>query len=139
MTHLPKRPSSAALLRGSLRTLSALLASALMSAGAQAADLAHGKRVFQSCSSCHVVDSEANRFGPSLKGVVGRKAGSEPDFRYSQAMKDAGAAGLVWDEASLGEFLSSPKRKVPGTSMRFFGLWTQSEIDDVIAYLKANP
>lgn len=86
-----------------------------------------------------MVDNEANRFGPTLKGVVGRRAGSVPDFKYSQAMKDAGAAGLVWDDAALAAFLSSPKRKVPGTSMRFFGLWTQSEIDDVIAYLKANP
>jgi len=139
VTRLPKRLSSTGLLRGSLKPLAALLASGLISTGAQAADLAHGKRVFQSCSSCHVIDSEANRFGPTLKGVVGRKAGSVPDFRYSQAMKDAGAAGLVWDDASLGAFLYSPKRKVPGTSMRFFGLWTQSEIDDVIAYLKANP
>jgi cytochrome c len=108
-------------------------------AQAQAADIAHGKRVFQSCSSCHAVDSDANRFGPTLKGVVGRTAGSVPTFRYSQAMKDAGANGLIWDEAALSEFLYSPKRKVPGTSMRFWGLWTQGEIDDVIAYLKSFP
>ncbi len=117
----------------------ALAASMLLTPQAQAADLAHGKRVFQSCSSCHAVDSDANRFGPTLKGVVGRTAGSVPTFRYSQAMKDAGANGLIWDEAALSEFLYSPKRKVPGTAMRFWGLWTQSEIDDVIAYLKSFP
>ena len=117
----------------------ALAASMLLTPQAQAADLAHGKRVFQSCSSCHAVDSDANRFGPTLKGVVGRTAGSVATFRYSQAMKDAGANGLIWDEAALAEFLYSPKRKVPGTAMRFWGLWTQSEIDDVIAYLKSFP
>ncbi len=111
----------------------------ILAPAAAAADLAHGKRVFQTCRSCHVVDSDANRFGPTLKGVVGRKAASIAGFSYSQAMTEAGAAGLVWDEAALSEFLYSPKRKVPGTAMRFWGLWSQSEIDDVIAYLKANP
>jgi cytochrome c len=126
--------------------LKAALAAAalfLMAAAADGADgtpdIAHGKRVFRTCISCHAADSDVNRFGPSLKGVVGRAAGSLPDYKYSQAMRDAGAAGLVWDQAALSEFLSSPKDKVPGTSMRFWGLWTQSEIDDVIAYLKANP
>ena len=112
---------------------------ACLYSAALAADPAHGRQVFQNCSSCHVVDSESARFGPSLKGVVGRKAAAVEGFNYSQAMKAASAAGLVWDEASLAQFLSSPKKKVPGTSMRFWGLWTQSEIDDVIAFLKANP
>lgn len=128
-------------MRGAYRQLAALASGILAchASAAFAADPAHGKRVFQNCSSCHVVDSDRARFGPTLKGVVGRKAAAVAGFNYSQAMKDAGAAGLVWDEASLAEFLSSPKKKVPGTSMRFWGLWTQSEIEDVIAYLKANP
>ncbi|WP_436799583.1 c-type cytochrome [Rhizobium oryzicola] len=98
-----------------------------------------GRRVFQTCASCHQATSETNGFGPYLKGVVGRRAGSAAGFNYSQAMRDAGTGGLIWDEKALAEFLSSPKKKVPGTSMRFFGLWFQSEIDDVIAYLKSNP
>ena len=126
-------------LRRTCRLSVVLAASMLLAPSAEAADLAHGKRVFQSCSSCHAVDSDTNRFGPTLKGVVGRPAGSVATFRYSQAMKDAGENGLVWDEAALSEFLYSPKRKVPGTAMRFWGLWSQSEIDDVIAYLKSFP
>jgi len=101
-------------------------------------DIAHGKRVFQVCASCHAADAETNRFGPYLKGVVGRAAGIVPDYRYSQAMRDAGANGLVWDEAALAAFLYSPKTKVPGTSMRFWGLWSQTEIRDVIAYLRST-
>ena len=108
------------------------------SSTAQAADAGNGKRVYQKCVACHVADRETNRFGPHLKGVVGRPAAQVPDYKYSQAMKDAGAAGLVWDDSALSAFLSSPKKKVPGTSMRFFGLWTQAEIDDVIAYLKTT-
>lgn len=102
-------------------------------------DIAHGKRVFQVCASCHAADSETNRFGPYLKGVVGRGAGVVPGYKYSQATRDAGANGLVWDEPALAEFLYSPKTKVPGTSMRFWGLWSQTEIRDVIAYLRTNP
>jgi cytochrome c len=106
---------------------------------ASSADLEHGARVFETCAACHAIDSDVNKMGPHLKGVVGRAAGSVPDFRYSQSMRKAGADGLVWDETALAEFLSSPKKKVPGTSMRFWGLWFQSEIDDVIAFMKANP
>lgn len=105
-----------------------------------AADLDKGRATFRSaCSSCHVADSDSNIFGPHLKGVVGRAAGSVPDYIYSPAMREAGEKGLVWDEATLAAFLSSPSKTVPGTRMRFFGFWFSSQIEDVIAYLKANP
>ncbi|MFK0332036.1 c-type cytochrome [Rhizobium sp. NPDC090275] len=111
----------------------------VMTSAASAEDLENGRRVFRLCVACHTVDSDRNGFGPHLKGVFGRAAGSLPDYRYSDAMKTAGAGGLVWDEAALSEFLSSPKKKVPGTKMSFGGLWTASEITDLIAYLRANP
>lgn len=104
-----------------------------------AADAERGRRVYRVCLPCHVPDADTNKLGPHLKGVFGRRAGTVEGFRYSQAMTDAGAAGFVWDENSLAEFLSSPKRKVLGTSMRFWGFWSQSEIDAVIVYLKTNP
>jgi len=111
----------------------------VMTSTASAEDLENGRRVFRLCVACHTVDSDRNGFGPHLKGVVGRAAGGLPDYRYSEAMKTADAGGLVWDEAALAEFLSSPKKKVPGTKMSFGGLWTTSEITDLIAYLRANP
>ena len=119
--------------------LAFVLALVAAASPADAQDIDHGKRVFQVCAPCHTADSDTNKFGPHLKGVVGRPAGSVEGYRYSQAMQDAGAQGLIWDELALSEFLSSPKSKVPGTSMRFWGLWTQSEIQDVIAYMRANP
>ncbi len=112
---------------------------AFTTAPAGAADAQKGRRTFQQCASCHAAESDSNGFGPHLKGVVGRKAGSVPGYAYSQAMQEAGAAGLVWDEAALSAFLASPAKKLPGTKMRFYGFWFQSQIDDVIAYLKANP
>lgn len=99
-----------------------------------------GERAFGKCSSCHNIDNPRTRLGPHLMGVVGRPAGTVPDYpNYSQAMKDAGAGGLVWNEEALRAFLASPKKKVPGTSMRFFGLWSETEIDNIIAYLKTKP
>lgn len=120
-------------------TMQAALLLLLAPTFASAADVEAGRQAYQKCASCHVIDREENGFGPHLKGVVGRRAASLEGYSYSQALSDAGSAGLVWDEQSLSEFLASPKAKVPGNKMRFFGFWFQSDIDDMIAYLKANP
>lgn len=102
-------------------------------------DIARGEVVFKKCVACHDVERARNKMGPHLNGLVGRMAGSVDGFKYSQAMRDAGAAGLVWDDAKLKEFIASPKNTVKGTSMRFFGLWSDSDIADVIAYIQSIP
>ena len=102
-------------------------------------DAAKGERSFSKCSACHSIDNPRTRLGPHLMGVVGRPAGSVADYNYSAAMKDAGANGMVWTEDNLRAFLYSPKKLVPGTSMRFFGLWSEEEINDLIAYMKTVP
>jgi cytochrome c len=104
-----------------------------------AEDLENGRQLFRNCVSCHNVDSDRNKFGPHLKGIVGRHAGAAADYQYSQAMQAAGAAGLVWDETTLAEFLADPQQKVPGTRMRFWGMKPGSDMDDLIGYLKAYP
>lgn len=108
----------------------ALLGAALANA-ASAADAAHGKELFATCAACHSEKPDA--IGPSLKGVYGRKSGSLPDFRYSNAML---RANLVWDDANLHAYLKDPQAKVRGNRMPFGGLANDSDIDDVIAYLK---
>jgi cytochrome c len=129
----------------SMTTLgSALLAAAFVAvlpAQAQEGDPAAGKKVFNKCMACHDAVTDKNKIGPSLLGVVGRKAGSLESFqdKYSQAMKDAGAGGLVWDEANIGEYLKDPKGKIPGNKMAFAGLKKDDEVANVIAYLKADP
>lgn len=100
-------------------------------------DAARGKQVFSICAPCHAIEQQSNRMGPHLVHIMGRPAGSIEDYKgYSQAMKDAGANGLVWSEDQLSQFLASPKKFLPGTSMRFFGFWTEDKVDDLIAYLK---
>ncbi|MBB3461170.1 cytochrome c family protein [Rhizobium sp. BK377] len=104
--------------------------------GAQEGDPTAGAAVFKKCATCHIVESDTNKVGPSLNGVLGRKAGTHPDFAYSASMKAAGDGGLVWDEATLRDYLHNPKVKVKGTKMAFVGLKDDQEITDLIAYLK---
>ncbi|MFB2552834.1 c-type cytochrome [Ensifer soli] len=123
--------------------LPAALCLAVLSAHAlparAAGDADRGKAVFAKCSACHSIDAPKNRVGPYLMGVVGRAAAQVADYRYSKAMIAAGEGGLVWDEATLTDYLAGPKAKVPGTKMSFSGLKTPEDIADVIAYLKAHP
>ena len=100
----------------------------------RAQDAAAGEKVFGVCKTCHQIGETAkNLVGPVLNGVVGRKAGSYPDYHYSDANK---GSGITWDEATLKEYLRDPKAKVPGTKMVFPGLKSDDDIANVIAYLK---
>jgi cytochrome c len=97
-------------------------------------DAAKGKMVFTRCASCHTL-TDQNRLGPHLSGVLGRKAGSVPGFRYSKAML---AFGKTWDEQTLDAYLAAPLKVVPGTSMAI-NLSNAQDRADVIAYLKTVP
>jgi len=95
-----------------------------------------GKRIFNKCKACHSFDK--NKVGPHLGGVVGRKAGSLSDFKYSKAMEEAGAGGLVWTEENLDKFLTKPRDFVKKTKMSFAGLKKESQRKAVIEYLKEH-
>ncbi len=98
---------------------------------AQAAtgDAARGKALYQACTSCHSIDE--NDIGPKHRGVVGRPAGSLPDYAYSPALK---ASGLVWSTDNLDRWLTNPQALVPGTKM-YFSLPDAQSRADLIAYL----
>jgi cytochrome c len=97
-------------------------------------DAAEGEKIFSlKCKVCHQIGEGAKNFvGPELNGIIGRKAGAVPDFNYSDANK---SSGITWDEASLNEYLTNPKAKIPGTKMIFAGLPKESDRDNIIAYL----
>jgi nitrite reductase (NO-forming) len=107
----------------------------LFAVNAEADDAtAAGEKVFRKCQACHSIDAGANKVGPSLAGVVGRKAGALPDYLYSSALQQS---EVVWDEASLDAFLAAPSKFVPGTKMTFVGLKQAEDRASVIAYMQA--
>jgi cytochrome c len=100
---------------------------------AQAADAAKGKKVFNKCKICHSLKKGKKKIGPSLHGVIGRKAGTVAKFKYSKAMKKS---AVVWDDKSLDAYLTKPKKFIPGTKMIFAGIKKKKDRDNLIAYLK---
>ena len=114
----------------------ALAAAPLAMPTALAADAAHGKALFEKCANCHAqsaADEGGADVGPDLKGVFGRKAATVEGYRYSLAMR---RSNIVWDEASLKEYINNPQQKVKGNRMPFTGYPAASDVDDIIEYLK---
>src|SRR5260370_39520067 len=78
----------------------------------QDGDVASGQLVFNNaCRTCHTISQDDNRLGPHLYKVIGRKAGSLPNYSYSSAMKNA---DFIWDEAKLNRFIANPDEMIPG-------------------------
>ncbi len=109
---------------------SAQPASATITPGA--GDPTAGRLVFRKCQVCHSLEPGKNILGPSLSGVMGRKAGSLPGYSYSPAMK---GADITWDAKTLDQYLADPAKVVPGNKMPFPGLKTDHDRADVIAYV----
>ena len=85
------------------------------------------------CRSCHTIREGDNRLGPNLFKIVGRKAGSLPDYNYSTAMK---GAGFDWDEEKLERFIANPDEVVPGNNMKpYGGLASGEDRKKIIAFL----
>ena len=120
-----------------IRIILAALGLIVLSTASYAQDVDNGAKVFKKCMACHAID-EKNKIGPSLKGIVGRKAATVEGFKYSDAMLAKAAEGVVWDEATLTAYLPDPKAFVPGTKMVFPGLKKPEEVVDLIAFLKTK-
>jgi cytochrome c len=95
---------------------------------------ADGQQAFNNaCRTCHIMRQGENRLGPNLHGIVGRKAGSLPDYAFSSAMKEA---GFVWDAEKLDRFIANPDEVVPGNNMKpYGGLPSSEERKKIIAFL----
>lgn len=101
-------------------------------------DAAEGEKVFNKCKACHVADTETNRVGPYLKGLIGRPVASVADYKYSEDMKAYAAAHPVWDDATFLAYIENPKAAVPKTKMSFPGLKKEDERANLLAYLKTK-
>jgi cytochrome c len=111
-----------------------IVAFALSTTFAAAQDLAAGETSFKKCLPCHAVgDGAANKVGPELNGLDGRKSGTAADYNYSDANK---GSGLTWDEATFKDYIKNPMAKIPGTKMAFPGIKNDTEVNNLWAYLK---
>src|SRR5262245_15063318 len=110
-------------------------------------DAAAGERVYKKCMTCHQIGPTAkNSIGPQQNGLVGRQAGSAANYAYSPLNKAAGAAGLMWTEANIFEYLNDPNEflkkflkekgkadEATGVTKMAFKLPSAAERKDVIA------
>ncbi|HEY3639248.1 MAG TPA: cytochrome c family protein [Rhizomicrobium sp.] len=116
----------------SLCAVGVIFAAGLGQANA-AGDAERGAALFNRCYICHSnTKGAANRMGPNLFGVVGRKAGTYPGFAYSPAMKKA---GFVWTVDKLDTYLADPQKLVPGNNMPLAGITDAGQRADIAAYL----
>jgi cytochrome c len=126
-------------LRHHLIKLVLVLAVASLGVGAaEAADIAKGQAAFvRQCAICHTIDkSGENRVGPNLFGVIGRRAGAAPDFKYTNAFRNT--ATFEWTEGLLGPWIALPAVMVPGTAMGVFPGVSDRDKDDIVAYVAAQ-
>jgi len=87
------------------------------------------------CRTCHSMKEGDNRLGPSLGGVVGRKAGSVAGYAYSPSMKNS---GVTWDEATLDKFIANPDEVVHGNNMKpFTGISDAGQRQEIVGFLKS--
>jgi cytochrome c len=102
----------------------------------QRVDDAAGQQVFNNaCRTCHTTKEGDNRFGPHLYKIIGRKAGSLPDYSYSSALK---GADFVWDEAKLERFIANPDELLPGNSMKpYGGLASTDDRARIVSFLQS--
>jgi cytochrome c len=118
-----------------------------MAAGSaySAGDAKRGEKQFGRCKACHSAEAGKNKIGPSLHGVVGRKAGTAPKYKYSKGMTAASAKGLVWTEDNLMEYLEGPTKFLK----KYLGVKTvhnkmknrfknKTLRENIIAYLKTQ-
>lgn len=130
--------------------LYATLAAAVFALPAVAQDAANGEKEFRKCKACHMIQSpdgtdvvKGGRTGPNLFNVVGRKAGTQEGYKYSDALVKLGEAGEIWTQEDLANYITDPNKYVEAkvgdsslkTKMTFKMLKNQA---DVVAFLAQN-
>ena len=117
-----------------LRAILAILA-VLLPVAAPAADEELELAFNDHCRECHSFLKGDNRLGPTLYGVVGRKAGALPNYAYTDSLK---SAGVTWDEATLDKWIADPEAVIPdnGMSPPYPGVADAAIRKRIIAFLK---
>ena len=134
--HMKTFRYSGATLVSSVACLALLASVVLTQSTAYAFDPAKGEKVFLRCKACHSAEKNAkHRIGPKLWGIIGKKAGTQENFKYSSAMENF---GKIWDQKTLDAYLEKPTKIVPGSRMVFVGIKDPQQRSDLIAYLNSK-
>lgn len=88
------------------------------------------------CSVCHTLTPDgANRAGPTLHGLFGRRIGTVPGYPYSEALKHM---DIIWTEETVSKlFELGPDEFTPGSKMPLQKMTDKAQRDALVAYLKA--
>jgi len=75
-----------------------------------------GAEIFRACVACHTLGTEqANRAGPTLAGIFGRRIATAPGYNFSDALK---RLDIVWTPETVSKlFEIGPQAYTPGTKM----------------------
>ena len=99
-------------------------------------DVASGEKIFKKCAACHSINKGgANKIGPALYNVVGRKVGGITEYKYSKALSEY---DKEWSFEELNGFLIKPAKWIKGTKMAYAGLRKEKDRASVIKYLNQN-
>ena len=129
---MPESSTTSQISESKIETVEKVDIAALLSLG----DVTHGEKVFKKCSACHVVEKGgANKIGPSLYGVLGRKVASINDYKYSKALNEY---DKEWTFDEMNGYLLKPQAWIKGTKMSFAGLRKEKDRASVILYLNQN-
>jgi len=96
-------------------------------------DPARGEKLYEDCVACHPIERGVHGIGPSLYGILDRKAGEISDYRYSRALR---RSGITWTAEALDTFIANPLASVPENRMPYAGMPDAADRADLIAYLQ---
>jgi cytochrome c len=96
-------------------------------------DPARGEKLYEDCVACHPIERGVHGIGPTLYGILGRKAGEMADYHYSRALR---RSGITWTAEALDTFIADPQASVPANRMPYAGMPDAADRADLIAYLQ---
>ena len=121
--------------RLAMRAIAWILAMCVGAVGVAHADgdPARGEELYEDCVACHPIERNVHGIGPTLYGILGRKAGGMADYRYSRALR---GSGITWTAEALDTFIANPQASVPANRMPHAGMPDAADRADLIAYLR---
>lgn len=94
-----------------------------------------GAELFKKCARCHALsENGTRRSGPHFAGLFGRRVGTVPGYRYSDALK---GRDFVWNEDTLFKLFDvGPDKFLPGTKMPVQRVPNREKLAQLVDYLK---